>query len=174
MSFVFEMDSDLIVVQRNIYTILDVLGDIGGFMSIFVSGLSFLIALWNYNNYEYHFLTNFFKKKALKTTANNKVHASVNSIENFEPKHICNIQEYLLYLMPCLRKLSCCRYNSKQAALEKARQALNKEVNIIEIIKLLRYLKLAMKKVLPKNVRDEAKKSSRYVILENDEDGGEK
>ena len=113
MSFVFEMDSDLIVVQRNIYTILDVLGDIGGFMSIFVSGLSFLIALWNYNNYEYHFLTNFFKKKALKTTANNKVHASVNSIENFEPKHICNIQEYLLHMMPCLRKLSCCRYNSK-------------------------------------------------------------
>ena len=174
MSFTIEFDLDLKVVQRNLYTILDLLSDIGGFTTIFLKGLSVLIAIWNFNNYEYHFLTNFFKKKALKTTANNKVHASLDSIENFEPKHICNIQEYLLHMMPCLRKLSCCRYNSKQAALEKARQALNKEVNIIEIIKLLRYLKLAMKKVLPKNVRDEAKKSSRYVILENDEDGGEK
>ena len=113
MSFGFEMDPDLIVVQRNIYTILDVLGDIGGFMSILLSGLSFLIALWNYNNYEYHFLMNFFKKKAPNTTANNKVHASVNNIEDFEPKNICNIQEYLLHLMPCLRKAPCCRHNSK-------------------------------------------------------------
>ena len=59
-------------------------------------------------------------------------------------------------------------------ALEKARQALNKEVNIIEIIKILRYLKLAIKKVLPKNARVEAKKNSRYVILNNEEDDDDK
>ena len=103
LSFSFEMDSDLLVVQRNIYTMLDLLSDTGGFMSIFFSSLSLLIALWNFNNYEYHFLTNFFKKKTFKTIENNKVHASDCIIVNFEPRNICNIQEYLLTLMPCLR-----------------------------------------------------------------------
>ena len=72
MTISFELDPDRTVVQRNIYTILDLLSDIGGFTSILISALSFLIALWNYNNYEYHFLTHFFKKKALKTAANKK------------------------------------------------------------------------------------------------------
>ena len=65
--------------------------------------------------------------------------------------------------------MSCCRRNIRLAELEKARKFLNKEVNIIHIIKALRYLKLAIKKVLPKHDRDEAKKSSRYVILKNGE-----
>ena len=64
------MDSDLLVVQRNIYTILDLLSDIGGFMSIFFGGLSFIIAILNFKNYEYHFLTNFYKHRAPKTIAN--------------------------------------------------------------------------------------------------------
>ena len=113
MSISIEMDLDLIEVQRNLYTILDLLSDIGGFTSIFLSGLSFLIALWNFNNYEYHFLKNFFKKKAPSIKANKKVHAHLGKIENFEPKHICNIQEYLLNLIPSLGKVSCCRRNSK-------------------------------------------------------------
>ena len=109
----FELDPDRTVVQRNIYTILDLLSNIGGFTSILISALSFLIALWNYKNYEYHFLTHFFKKKALKTAANKKFNAHVNNNENFVPKNICNIQEYLLDLIPCLNKVKCCRRNSR-------------------------------------------------------------
>lgn len=68
LAFSFEVNPDREILERNIYTVLDLLSDIGGFTSIFISGISFLIAIWNFKNFEYHFLTNFFKKKATKTT----------------------------------------------------------------------------------------------------------
>ena len=154
---------------------LDLLSDIGGFTSIFISGLSFLITIWNYKNFEYHFLTNFFKKKVTKTNKQLKVNSENKSNnENFASGKICNLKEYLLELIPSLTKVSCCRRNSKHAAIEKARIALNKEVNIIEIIRVLRYLKHAMRQVLPKQIRIEAKKSSRYVYLDSESDNNEK
>ena len=80
----------------------------------------------------------------------------------------------MLELIPVSTKVSCCRRNSKHAAIEKARQALSKEVNIIEIIRVLRYLKQAMRQVLPRQDRIYAKKSSRYVILDSESDSNEK
>ena len=71
MSFSFELSLDQIVIERNIYNTLDLLSDIGGFMSIFTGGISFALALWNYKNFEYHFLENFFKMKSSKTKGNN-------------------------------------------------------------------------------------------------------
>ena len=64
----FEMNLDQKVIERNRFTILDLLSDIGGFMSMITGGLSFIIASWNYKNFEYHFLTNFFKMKSTETT----------------------------------------------------------------------------------------------------------
>ena len=69
--------------------------------------------------------------------------------------------------MPVFLKVKCCRRNKKHAAIEKARLALNKEVNIINIITTLRYLKLAMSQVLPKHARVDAKNRSRYVVLDD-------
>ena len=69
-SLSFEMSLDQIVIERNIYNVLDLLADIGGFMSIIMGGISFLLAFWNYKNFEYHFLTNFFKVKTSEATVN--------------------------------------------------------------------------------------------------------
>ena len=88
--------------------------------------------------------------------------------QNYAPKKICNIKEYFLEMIPIIMTVKCCRRNEKHAAIEKARKALNKEVNIINIIRILRYLKLAMRQVLPKHVRFEAKRRSRYVVLDDD------
>ena len=59
----FEINPDQIVVERQIYTMLDLLADIGGFLSIIMSGISVLLSKLNYKSFEYHFLTNFFKMK---------------------------------------------------------------------------------------------------------------
>ena len=56
--------------ERKIYTILDLLSDIGGFLSIMMGGIGMLISIWNYKSFEYHFLTNLFKKKHLKENKN--------------------------------------------------------------------------------------------------------
>ena len=68
----FEINSDQIVVERQIYTILDFLSDIGGFLSIIMGGISILLSKWNFKSFEYHFLTNFFKMKLSKANKNDE------------------------------------------------------------------------------------------------------
>ena len=63
MSLSFETSLDQTVIQRVGYTLLDLLSDIGGIQSILVSGIAILLSIWNYNNFDNHFLTNFFKLK---------------------------------------------------------------------------------------------------------------
>ena len=70
MSLSFEMNLDQVVIERNIYTMLDKIADIGGFMSIIMGGISFILAMFNYKNFEYNFLTNFFKVKPSKVARN--------------------------------------------------------------------------------------------------------
>ena len=72
-SFSFELNFDQTVVERSIYTWLQLLSDVGGLISIIMGGISYTLALWNYKNFEYHFLTNFFKMKSSKATENNAI-----------------------------------------------------------------------------------------------------
>ena len=53
--------------------------------------------------------------------------------------------------------------------MEKAREALNKELNIIGIVRQLRYFKLASDQLLHKKTRNKLKKQSQYVFIESDD-----
>ena len=50
----FEMDLDLLFLERNNYTMLDMLSDIGGISSIMISAMLFLLQVINYNHLEYY------------------------------------------------------------------------------------------------------------------------
>ena len=52
----------------------------------------------------------------------------------------------------------------------KAREALNKEINIVSIVRQLRFFKLAYHELLPKEARKKLKKQSRYVLIDPDSD----
>ena len=43
------MNLDQILIERTGYTILDILSDVGGILGIFVSGISFILSILNYN-----------------------------------------------------------------------------------------------------------------------------
>ena len=47
MSITIEMDLDQKLIERNNFTILDLLSDVGGLESIIFSLLSFTVGLWN-------------------------------------------------------------------------------------------------------------------------------
>ena len=47
-----EMNLDKGKIERSGYTFIDVLSDIGGIQSILISGISILIGLFNYKNFE--------------------------------------------------------------------------------------------------------------------------
>ena len=46
----FEMDLDMYVIQRNGYTILDLLSDIGGIQAMLFSFFAVVVSVFNYKN----------------------------------------------------------------------------------------------------------------------------
>ena len=62
---------DLIVITRNGYTILDLLGDVGGVQGIFISAMSALLSLWNRNAIENYLVSKTFSGFGLNGEASN-------------------------------------------------------------------------------------------------------
>ena len=52
MDVTLEMNLDLGMIQREGYNVLDVLSDIGGIQSIFITTFSTLIGVCNYRNFD--------------------------------------------------------------------------------------------------------------------------
>ena len=85
------MNYDVNLIERSGYTVLDVLADVGGLLSILISGVSFTLSIFNYNYLENYLVHKLFKSKAvyLMTTQSEMI------------KEFC--------LSNCLlRKLACC------------------------------------------------------------------
>ena len=55
------MNMNLKMVARDGYTILDFLSDIGGILGLLVSGITYILVLWNYNHFENFMVTRLFK-----------------------------------------------------------------------------------------------------------------
>ena len=52
---------DLTLIQRNGYTLLDILSDVGGLQGILISGITFTISFLNYNDLDNHLVSKLFK-----------------------------------------------------------------------------------------------------------------
>ena len=67
--FSFELDLDKKVIERTVYTILDVLSDIGGIWSVLVWAVFTLLSVLNYNKFDDAIITRFFKVKDDQTSS---------------------------------------------------------------------------------------------------------
>ena len=69
------------------------------------------------------------------------------------------------------RKLACCRKRRKLIAMDSARTALEKEVDVIRLIKSRRFVHLALKHLLGPALRKELKQRSKLheVVMEKEE-----
>ena len=56
-----EMNMNLELIQRNGYTVLDLLSDIGGILEIMTIFITYFLAFWNYNYFENFLVTRLFK-----------------------------------------------------------------------------------------------------------------
>ena len=52
MDITIEMNRDQVTLARNVYTILDVLADVGGIQSIIVSFIVIFFSFWNYGHFD--------------------------------------------------------------------------------------------------------------------------
>ena len=129
------IDMDLLIIQRSGYTFLDILSDVGGIQGILISAISILMAVHNYYYLDSYIISKLFK-----------VGSGPNQV-NFSPIVYGNMIDYCIdQILPS--KLVCCRREKKQLAMNKARETLDKEVDIIEMIKSRRFFNMALRHIL--------------------------
>ena len=58
------MNMDLKILHRNGYTVLDMLSDVGGVESIFVTAFAFFISIWNHDNFDNYLVSHLFTYSA--------------------------------------------------------------------------------------------------------------
>ena len=57
----FEVNLNLLFVNRDGYTFIDVLSDVGGINAILVSGISIFLTLWNYKHFDSYMAKHLYK-----------------------------------------------------------------------------------------------------------------
>ena len=62
-SITVEVDRDLSTYERTVYTMLDLLADVGGLQSILFAFCALLVAIWNYRGFETSLIAKLFKVK---------------------------------------------------------------------------------------------------------------
>ena len=131
--------------HRNMYNVLDMLSDIGGMQSILFSVSAIFLGAWNHNNFD-NYMVSYLYTYSQEDPSNSKTDQA-----RFNPPKMCSLKEYCLshasFLLCCVKR-RCQAKSREQRAFEKAREELQKEIDIIRIIKRQRYISLAMKSLL--------------------------
>ena len=142
------------MIERNGYTLLDLLSDVGGLQGILISGISLTLSLANYNHLDNFLVFKLFRSP--ETEAPLQASSSENIREFFFDKCIP-------------RKLACCAKKRKQVAMEKAREALMKEIEVIKLIRSRRFVHMALKHLLGPALRKDFKARSLFKEIRIDE-----
>ena len=142
LSVTLEMDLNLMTYERTLYTMFDLLSDVGGLSGILVTIMTLIMTIWNYNSFDDLMVASLF---------NIKSEASYDDGLRSEPEqikvsHTPHCKEFLLSLLPGRSK--CCR-KRKEHAMHQARDKLAEETNIIEIVQSWRYMKSALEQLMP-------------------------
>ena len=143
-----EMNLDLAKVSRSGYTFIDVLSDIGGIQSILISGITILMSIFSYNHFDEYMATRLFRTKPKNQQIDNIIKEKPDQLQ---PTKYFNSCFYVADLLPA--KIRCCKKSRRQRSLEKARQNMDEEFNVIQIIHAHRYFNRALRLLLSKAER---------------------
>ena len=77
-------------------------------------------------------------------------------------------KDYFLSWVP--DRIQCCKLSRREVALNMARDRLEKEMNIIELIKSQRYFARALKSLIPREKRLQLREQTRYLVVDPDEE----
>ena len=144
MDFVVELNRDLIFIQRTGYTLLELLSDVGGVQSILMTMIAYIVGLCNYKHFDTYMASQLFKIS--KHSPDKK---SSGEQEHFTPDRFSNLKHLIMdkFCTFC-RKRGICRKSSRLRLIAKTRKRLEKEVNIIDIVKWQRYFHMALRHLL--------------------------
>ena len=116
------MDLNQIVIQRQGFTIFDLLSDIGGIQSLLISGLAYIMSISNYNMFDNFMVSRLYK---LENASSNTRHIK-NKFEQstyMKSNNLTNPKDYFIDLIRT--NFKCCAKRCKkdrlEAGFEKAR-----------------------------------------------------
>ena len=156
-----QMNMDKTIVTRTGYTILDVLADVGGLLGILTSGIGLLLGIWNFKIVDQYMASKLFKVAPAEASAQDPISATPVT-----PSNRTNCLEFFIdRLIPC-KLACCCKRSRQQLAMEKAREALEKEVDIIQIIRSNRLVHTALMKLLGDSAYRELKARSQFEHID--------
>ena len=100
MEITFEMDLDVTQIERTYYSILECLSDIGGILSILLSGVAFILFIYNYQHMDNFLAVHLFK---IKTKEQNVTDSGIVLV----PPRIGNVKDFLMDILPKFLKCYC-------------------------------------------------------------------
>ena len=129
---------DLTYLKRDGYTILDVLSDIGGVSAALITPVLVILSIVNYNHLESYMASKLYHVE--------QEQPSFNETQTYTPTKCGNIGEYMIDTLPSC--LVCCKKSQQQRRIQRARESLEQEMDILELVKTVRFFKMAVKMLL--------------------------
>ena len=101
-SVTIEVDLNLTVIERKIYTLFDLLSEIGGLSQILAIIVTAIVACWNYNSFDNMMVTNLFKAQKSRDKSKDS-DLEENKSEFLKVGSMPNCRDILYSLVP-----DCC------------------------------------------------------------------
>ena len=144
-SVTVEMDLSLMQYSRSIYTFFDLLSDVGGLSGMFFSIFALIVAIWTYNKFDNFMAFRLFKIRKPQNELEElrrKPNGSRLRMRRSTFLKLSSVPEIKALVTACIpKRLICCKASRNERALERAREKLEKEANIVENIKARRYFR---------------------------------
>ena len=126
-----EVDLSLLVYERTIYTMFEMLSDVGGLSGIFMSIFSVFIAVWNFNTLDNFMVSRLYKVQKTPSKSTKPYDADFFPTRSYLP----NVRDLMFAISAggcCCR---WCRPSRREKAMLDARSKLDRHLNIIEMVK---------------------------------------
>ena len=172
MAFGFECNLDQEVIMRETDTILDVLADVGGFAEVLGFTCALILEVFNHRYLEQVLASKLFNeaspsedKKLLGSKK--RTHGDLEVRELYVPKKWACCR-FLIDCFGC-RRISCCKRSRRLEATFRARKALKREIDIVELIRVRRYVYALIDKLFDPLDRVKFLRFHSFVTIDPDE-----
>ena len=149
------MSLDLNEESRNVYTFLDVLGNVGGLAAVLASVASAINDALNHQRTENYLVKELYKPTLQKQFKERTVSSSFKG--------------YLRECLPSCLSIGCLRPTNKDKYYEKGRETLARELDIVELLRNVRFYKLALKELLGQDMLNNSRKNAQKTAIKFEE-----
>ena len=163
MNVMIEMNLNAKIIERSGYTFLDLLADVGGVKEMLYSGFAIVVAFFNYKHYDNYLAAQLFK---IKNSVAGTIEKPQSETFTNTKTRFCNFKEYLIDKIICCQRSRKYMKTRQEKGFEKARDLIKEEVNIVEIIRKMRYFDKALQQLLPPEQCNQLQMQSQFLIVD--------